>query len=527
MLTVFFADDEQVIRDGLKVILDWEALGFTICGDAANGEDALKRILELQPSLCILDIRMPKIHGLEVIQALREKKYTGKIIILSGYSDFMYAQQAIRYGVNYYLTKPIDEDELQRIVIEISEEISQEQQNTKVNSHYRVKAKREILEDLVLGTADVSLIDTQEMNLTADLFQIVIYEQYMRDIDELPYQFADLLRVTNNGSFTFEHFLLDDKNVIILKGQYALDKFQRFLEHYHTTPPQKDSPLDTLFLAYGDVVHSLADLHVSYAQAKKLLSRRFFCDPGQHTLGFEELPNLISTAEKIDLNRLDTFCKTLCDYVQAFNRKMIASTLEEMRLYLYNVQNNPQEIKLFLTDLFLRIKESMNHTYTTASIPFRANAEIIALIDSKFYLYQIIEFISNELEMVMSSIGTSTRDSILDDILYYIDHNYQNNIKLENIAPLFGYNSAYLGKIFSKTVGENFNNYVDHIRISAAKTLIMENNYKVYEIAEQVGYKNVDYFHKKFKKYVGMSPAEYRKAMFAEQGLVDDGTFED
>ena len=133
------------------------------------------------------------------------------------------------------------------------------------------------------------------------------------------------------------------------------------------------------------------------------------------------------------------------------------------------------------------------------------------MIDSKFYLYEITEYFTSQFETVMNSIGNSSRDSILDDIIFYIDHNYQTNIKLETIAPLFGYNSAYLGKIFSKTVGENFNNYVDSIRIKHAKQLIIENKLKVYEISEAVGYKNVDYFHKKFKKYVGQSPAEYRK----------------
>ena len=113
----------------------------------------------------------------------------------------------------------------------------------------------------------------------------------------------------------------------------------------------------------------------------------------------------------------------------------------------------------------------------------------------------------------MNAIGNSSRDSVLDDILYYIDHNYQTNIKLESIAPLFGYNSAYLGKIFNKTVGESFNSYVDHIRIEHSKDLLLQNKLKVYEIAEQVGYKNVDYFHKKFKKYVGESPAEFRKQL--------------
>lgn len=153
----------------------------------------------------------------------------------------------------------------------------------------------------------------------------------------------------------------------------------------------------------------------------------------------------------------------------------------------------------------------MNYSYAMAKIPFPSNSAIIELIEKQYYLYEIIRFFSEQFEMIMNSTGNPSRDTVLDDILYYIDHNYKTNIKLETIAPLFGYNSAYLGKIFTKSTGENFNSYVDHMRIEHSKELLMENRLKVYEIAEQVGYKNVDYFHKKFKKYVGMSPAEYRK----------------
>ena len=171
------------------------------------------------------------------------------------------------------------------------------------------------------------------------------------------------------------------------------------------------------------------------------------------------------------------------------------------------------DVKLFLSDLYLQVKEKMNHIYNTMNIPFPTNTAILDFINKKYYLYEIILFFSEQSEMIMNAIGNSSRDSVLDDILYYIDHNYQTNIKLESIAPLFGYNSAYLGKIFNKTVGESFNSYVDHMRIEHSKELLLQNKLKVYEIAEQVGYKNVDYFHKKFKKYVGESPAEFRKRM--------------
>ena len=146
-------------------------------------------------------------------------------------------------------------------------------------------------------------------------------------------------------------------------------------------------------------------------------------------------------------------------------------------------------------------------------IPFDSNQDSIAFINKQNYLYEITDYFAEQFEEVMNAIGNSSRDSVLDDILYYIEHNYHTNIKLESIAALFGYNSSYLGKIFNKSVGESFNSYVDQVRIKHAIELLVENKHKVYEIAELVGYKNVDYFHKKFKKYVGESPAEYRKKL--------------
>jgi two-component system response regulator YesN len=210
---------------------------------------------------------------------------------------------------------------------------------------------------------------------------------------------------------------------------------------------------------------------------------------------------------------LGQYAADFISYLQTFNRKKVISTLSELEDFLYDVKNNISEVKLFLTDMYLRIKEGISVVYSNASIPFDSNTSVLNLLTDMHYLYEIIQFFSEQFEMIMNSTGNPSRNSVLDDVLYYIDHNYQNNIKLETIAPLFGYNSAYLGKIFSKTVGENFNSYVDQVRIKHAIELLVENKHKVYEIAEMVGYKNVDYFHKKFKKYVGESPAEYRKKL--------------
>ena len=96
-------------------------------------------------------------------------------------------------------------------------------------------------------------------------------------------------------------------------------------------------------------------------------------------------------------------------------------------------------------------------------------------------------------------------------MLHYINHNYYDPIQLSTLAELFGYNSSYLGKLFTKRIGTPFNAYLDYVRISRSKVLLLQQDVKVYIIAEQVGYKSVDYFHQKFKTNTGMTPLEFQK----------------
>lgn len=528
METLFIADDEASIREGLKYIADWEALGFCLCGEASNGADALTQILTLQPSLAMLDVRMPKMHGTEVIRRAREAGYQGKCIILSGYSDFKYAQEAIRGGVSYYLTKPLDEDELYAVVDEVKAALSAERRQSRHVTALKNKAKSVILHELVTDTLDTPLTeeDIEHFRLRADAYQVVICEDFHTRSAAAPYTFAELLKVINRENNIFEHLNADGRDIVLLKGMHGLSKLADFLEHYEDQPPQEGSPMESMFLTYGRPVHTLTDVHLSYEDAARLLGRRFFCAQEQHAIGYDTLPAKSDTALSENLSSplpagttmtltedvLADFAERFVGYIQSYNRRMTVETLSKLEYGLSHTSGEIAEIKLFLTDLYLRIKETMNRSYVSAEIPFLSNSTVIAYINRRNYLYEIIKFLSEQFEMIMNAIGSPSRDTILDDVLFYIDHNFQNNIKLETIAPLFGYNSAYLGKIFSKTVGENFNSYIDHKRIELSKQLLLENRLKVYEIAEQIGYKNVDYFHKKFKKYVGLSPAEFRKS---------------
>lgn len=504
MYSVLIADDEKNIREGIKYLLDWESLDFSITAEAATGDQALREILQNSPDVVLMDICMPGMLGLEVVRRVREEGYHGKIIILSGYSDFNYAKEAIRYGVQDYLTKPIDEDILQESLLTIRKQLDASRAATDTSKHYRQKAYDAIIRDLLLGNTEKSHLNLEELHLNASIFQVAIYTKYRHNTGDSAYCFSDLLRVTNQDNNSYDNIILDNHEVLLLKGEYAIQKFNNFLEC-------SASPLDSLFITYGRCVTSLEEIHSSYQEAKQLLSRRFFCQENQHTIGYSELPPLIGSAPVINDELLEKYVAKLLNYIQSFNRNMLAETLQELQALLYDASDPIDSIKLFLTDMFLRIKEQMNLLYSNSTIPSPSNADIIRTVEEKFYLYEILRFFTEQFEVIMSSIGNFTRDSVLDDILHYINHNYVSNITLESIAPLFGYNSSYLGKIFSKRMGENFNSYVDHIRIEKSKELLLNEDIKVYSIAEKVGYRNVDYFHIKFKKYVGQSPAEFRK----------------
>lgn len=513
MYKILIADDELIIRQGLRCILNWRELGYQIIGEAANGTDALDFILNQNPDLVLLDIRMPQMLGIDVVKHAREQGYQGKFIILSGFTDFKYAQAAIRYGVDYYLTKPIDEDELLETVQEIANHLSQDAKREEVLEQYRDKAKGMMLYDIMTNQADYEQLKDTGFYPQADQYQVVIYEKYSHNANRTSYRFSDLLKITNEDNNSYDNISIDNNEVLLLKGQFILQKFQEFLEHYdREQKPQMNSPLDSLFITYGRTVNCIEDIHISYQEALLLLQRRFFCEHHQHTIGYEQLPaENTSDDDILGEENLQRYCELLSGYIQAAKRNQVAETLKDLEEQLYHSGSDIPKIKLFLTDLYLSIKERLSHLYHNANIPFPGNSGIIDFISSRYYLYEILLYFTEQFEMIMRAIGNPSSDSVMDDIIHYIEHNYMNNIKLENIAPLFGYNSSYLGKIFTKKVGEGFNVFIDKVRINHSKELLVETELKVYEIAEKVGYRNVDYFHTKFKKYVNQSPAEYRK----------------
>ncbi len=507
-IKVLIVDDEQIIRQGLKYMLDWNEAGFMICGEADNGLDALNKIRELSPELVLMDIRMPQMSGTELMKKARNNGYTGEFIILSGYSEFSYAQTAMHYGASCYLTKPIDEDMLADALNMVQSKLNQKQEEKKSLIHYASKAKSSILYNILHGEPDTD-IDYKSLGLSSFIYQLVIYESYTPYYST--YNFADLLRVANSDNEAFEHISIDNHEVIILKTAYAVEKFNSCLKHY-AQGTEKGSPLDIIFLTYGPIVGDIKELHSSYDTCCRLMSRRFFCAENQHVLSYSELPDINQRPSiTLDSKTATHYSQMFQDAICSYNRRHISKMLSDLQEQLYISSQDVNTIKYFLIDIFIQIKQGISSKYSQVEIPFAHNAAIIETMTNVQYLYELISYMDEQFEIIMHAIGNNSSTSILDDILYYIEHNYQESLKLETLADMFGYNSSYLGKMFKERIGQNFNTYLDAVRINHAIKLLNETDLKVYEISSLVGYKNVDYFQLKFKKITGTNPTSYRQ----------------
>lgn len=510
MIRIFIADDEVVVREGIKNIIDWNEIGYEICGEAGDGKTALEEIHRLKPDVLLLDIRMPKMQGLEVAKIMRDEGYSGDIVILSGYSEFSYAKEAIKCDVHSYLTKPIEEEELKRTMIEIKNEQQKRKMHSDHLNYYQEKAKFKILQDIMvagdsqnLATMEYSLT---ELNLSADIYQILIVEPMSTPYEDGKTLFKALcqhLKVPDTTQ-SIENLKIETMAVLLLKGDMVIQKFDSLKAHMNDL-------IDVMFISAGRVVGGINDVYYSYHDALAILERKFFFTKENTIVGFEDLP--AGDTFQINLTAVDSkaYGKEVYDHIQIYSKDGVRESLDKLEETLHIAKNSVESIKSFLAGMFLYIKQEYKRDYVNVSFPFEANAEIIGFIHRCHYLDEVMDYIEEQVYKMIAAISLFDSDSIVDEVVSYISHNYHKNIKLKTLAPKFGYNSSYLGKVFSKKMGISFNDYLHQIRIDKAKDLIQDDKYKVYEISEMVGYKNVDYFHQKFRQNTGCTPIEFRQ----------------
>lgn len=262
-----------------------------------------------------------------------------------------------------------------------------------------------------------------------------------------------------------------------------------------------------VFLTLGKSVEYLDDIVLSYNSANELMKTRFLF-LNENILTTERIREI--SKKEFLMDEYDIINK-LCTYVEIGEYSKIKELLKYLKELIQSKFYTEEEIKVLITKNCLEFYEKIKNDYEINKNLVLDNEIIIKEIYGTESLNELINLMEKRLIHVSKIISTNTSDKSIKRIVKYIEKNYYTDLKLELLAEIFNYNSAYLGKIFKNNMGVSFNIYLDNIRIEQAKKLLMEENLRVYQVCEKVGYKNIDYFHSKFKKYVGISPLNYKK----------------
>ncbi|MFT3984754.1 MAG: helix-turn-helix domain-containing protein [Lachnospiraceae bacterium] len=507
MLHILIADKENSIASLIFEIISEKKAEMEICYAARNVDEVLHAVDSYHPDLVLIDVAHFSPDELIQIQKTKETT-TCRFIAASADSSAARMQLAIRLGVDAFLIKPVVSQELLETILSSAAKLDNEQFNQLSYKSYFQNRRSALLLDILANQKKFTHSE-QEIYFpksTEKLFQILLCEPFKGDGKEIT-KFSDHLKNLQKEQDYLCCDVENNRQIILLIGKAAHKAVHNFFQNHHEYE-DRNTPYYTFFITCGRTVSSLDEVALSYEDAKQLIDHRYFMNEEVHVLTVES--GFIQTGA-FQLENVEEFCDQFCTYLQSYSRVKLQDMLLELQIKLSGCTNSIPEVKLFLSDIFLSIKQQMLKKYPDAHIRFPANYTILYLIEHSERLDDVLDFYNTQFESILNSIGDSTGNNIFYDIIYYVNHNFQDNIKLEGIAKLFGYNSSYLGKLFQKRVGENFNSYLDYVRISHAKILLTQGNMKIYEISERVGYKNVDYFYKKFRTVTGTTPADYRR----------------
>lgn len=312
MLKVFLVEDESIVREGLKNNIPWREYGYQFMGEASDGEVALPMIRKIRPDVLITDIKMPFMDGLALSQIVTQEIPDIKIIIISGYDEFEYAQRAIRVGVEQYLLKPITRGSLRKVLLELREKIEDEREQKNhleafqnEMKEYEDYSRRKFLEKVFGGVLSVQQIYEEAAKLSIDLngpsYNLVLLNiQVKRQNPEFGANESEGIERVREALLRyfmrFPEYLVFRWNIslfgVLIKGETERIKemTERCVGSIEKICAKEESAIEW-HVGVGETVERLSLLPECYTKVNRILAHRFF-DPEQHILTERDMESL-------------------------------------------------------------------------------------------------------------------------------------------------------------------------------------------------------------------------------------------
>ena len=535
MLKVFLVEDEIIIRNGVKNNIPWEQEGFTFVGEAGDGELAWPLIKQTKPDILITDIRMPFMDGLELSGLVRKELPDTKIIILSGYSEFDYAKQAINLGVANYLLKPISGEKLLEAVKQVADIIREERAQTLLVEQYRLEngenvkvEKIRLFEQIVAGTATTREIldrgELLELDLAAPFYTVLLLKlvdsgesmdssaQVMEASDKV-----DEAIMKNPEFFAVERGL--EGLAILMKSEEErqagtqLMNLEKEIQEILTQYPEV-----SYFGGAGETVQRMRDIRRSYIGASKAFASRFFTGKNRF-LTVEQIRELKPAGMKdmslksVDASKINR--KLVEDFLKSGLEEETKNFVEE---YFKNIGHENYESLMFCHYLIVDMNLCASHFLESigidsALLPAQCR-DVGEFADTLQCEEGMISYVTKLFTETIRLRDKSSRNKYMELITAaqkIILENFQNNeFSMNQAAAMVNLSPGYFSTLFRQETGVSFVEHLTGIRLEKAKALLMCTNMRSSEIAYEVGYKDAHYFSYIFKKVCGCTPKEYR-----------------
>ncbi|MGF7011613.1 two-component system response regulator YesN [Lachnospiraceae bacterium PF1-21] len=515
MMKALIVDDERIIRVGIHSVVPWRELGIKEVFMAASGLEALGILEKEEIDILITDIQMAEMNGLTLIEKIREVRADIRIIVLTGFDDFDYARQCLRMQVQEFLLKPVDEDILIETIAAqvqaIKDKRAQEVNRRNMRRITGTRDQAELENDMCrlvsgedsLGIAQMLYQNSQFKKGLKMRAVILLPSLQSRGVESL-----SLLTIKNlligyldaqEKGVTFE----DRKGriVVVLFEEGKSDELESTIKTL-TKLIQEECQV-RLRVVMGEEVEGFEHLHLSYNDAIYLLEKEQ-----------DEYKTLIKRTDT--KGQVDMFREVYAEFIDSINEN-IGNTDTILRVYeafcaatdAYNISDQ------YVQKCCFEIASTVYFNYIVESAESpdaKLNSLLGALLNAGREENHVI--VKAFLEKLLKEDDDDSE--LITKVKRYIKEHLSEDISVAGIASEFFVSPSYFSRLFKRITGEGCNEYIVRKRIENAQYLIATTNMKIGKIAQEVGYRDTNYFSLAFKKHVGQTPGQYREQERAE-----------
>lgn len=534
MIKIMVADDEPLQRQYLRAVLEEYPRKYKIVAEAENGEEAVAMGLEHRPDVVFLDIRMPGLDGIEVARQLKIAIPDVRIVIVSAYSEFHYAQQSVGLGLAEYLLKPVESMEILDLVQRLSDEIEQENEKKQ-----ELKETKEILKEampfirigFVMDLINGNLTDETEMaNRTAFfglknplclalnvwLDNLTTQNNFRSELEKQIVQRQVSEAVEASLKEWPEHFFISLGNgqyTILLAAEETFDDVAlkematKFAEHI--CEYVRNNTSSTVTVGIGRMGHGPSGIARSYREASVAGEYRVLYG-GDQPIHADDVE---ATSEYANVLRQGYEKNLVMAVCMGDWDRTVRSFLSLWTEYI-SEDTQIVRVRLKISEICTVVVRSA----VESSVAFESLGENLAVLEQQIAketnMDIMKEKVVNWLNELVSKIRTSREFrnvNLIDKAVRFMEENFQQEIGLEDVAKQVYLSTCYFSRLFKQVKGWSFTEYLTHVRMEEARKLLTTTSYSVAEIAMKVGFRDARYFSQVFKKHAGKTPGSYRR----------------